>query len=162
MEEVTLAVGSNLGDRLKVIRNAALFLENLSEIEPLKSSIWESEPIGGAKYPFLNCTIRIATSLTPTSLLKILKEYEISAGREKEPERWAPRILDLDIIRYGNKEIKINELEIPHSEFRNRLFVLLPMSETDPNWIDPVTDTGLPDLIDKAPKMELHKTDYTW
>ncbi len=163
MEEVTIALGSNLGDRLKVIREAAIFLENLSESKILKSSIWESEPVGGAKYPFLNCTARITTLLTPSVLLSTLKEYEIETGREKNPERWAPRILDLDIIRFGqNRILKSDDLEIPHPEFRKRLFVLLPMSETDPNWTDPVTGSGIEFLIDHAPKMDIHKTDHTW
>lgn len=162
MEEVTIALGSNLGDRLQIIRNAGRFLTELSDSRILKASIWESEPVGGAKYPFLNTTARISTRLSPVELLKTLKEYEIESGREKESERWAPRILDLDIIRYGLQVINREELTIPHPEFRNRLFVLLPMRETDPEWLDPVTGSSLSNLIENAPKMELHKTDHTW
>lgn len=162
MEEVTIALGSNLGDRLQIIRKAGQFLAELSDTDILKASIWESEPVGGAKYPFLNTTVRITTRLSPVELLQTLKEYEIVAGREKNPQRWAPRILDLDIIRYGRQIIKSEELVIPHPEFRNRLFVLLPMCETDPEWMDPVTGSNLSNLIEIAPKMELHKTDHPW
>ena len=162
MEQVTIALGSNLGNRLAVIREAGKFLREVSKSDIIKSSIWESEPIGGALYSFLNCTVRIETSLSPIKLLDSLKKQEVLAGREKQSKRWAPRILDLDIIRYGNLTFKKNELIIPHSEYQNRLFVLLPMQETDPDWIDPVTGSGLRELIHNAPKMAIHKTDHSW
>lgn len=162
MEQVTIALGSNLGDRLNIIREAGDFLRRISESDIIKSSIWESEPIGGALYSFLNCTARIETTLTPHDLLGCLKKYEQHAGREKEPERWAPRILDLDIIRYGSQALQNESLTIPHSEYRNRLFVLLPMQETDPGWKDPITDTCIGDLIDTAPKMAIYKTNHSW
>ena len=155
-------MGSNLGNRLAVIKEAGEFLRTVSKSVIVKSSIWESEPIGGALYSFLNCSARIETPLAPLKLLDILKKHEIFAGREKQPERWAPRILDLDIIRYGSLTFSNDKLTIPHSEYQNRLFVLLPMQETDPDWIDPVTGFGLSELIDKAPKMAIHKTDHSW
>lgn len=162
MEPITLALGSNLGDKQKNLAGAAQFLESISEKPLIKSSLWRSEPVGPSRYEFLNCTAKIHSSLPPEKLLKKLKDFEQKAGREKNPERWAPRILDIDIVRYGNLVIQTESLIIPHQEYRRRLFVLLPMQETDPGWQDPVTGVSIQQLIKKAPSLQIEKTDYTW
>lgn len=162
MEEVIIAIGSNLGDRLTMIRNAGLFLDSLSESDVERASVWESEPVGGAKYTFLNTAAKITTRLTPTELLKKLKDYERLSGRDANPTRWGPRILDLDIVRYGKLVFENDSLIIPHPEYQNRLFVLLPMKEIDRDWIDPQSRLSLDELIKNAPKMELQKTNDRW
>lgn len=162
MEEVIIAIGSNLGDRLNMIRNAGLFLDSLSESDVERASVWESEPVGGAKYTFLNTAAKITTRLTPTELLKKLKDYERLSGRDANPTRWGPRILDLDIIRFGERIVKDNSLIIPHQEYHNRLFVLLPMKEIDAGWMDPQFQLSVDELIKNAPKMELQKTNDRW
>lgn len=162
MEPVIIAVGSNLGDRLSYIQKAGEFLESLSKHEVKKSSIWESEPVGGAKYQFLNCVAKIITNSEPEILLKKLKDFERSCGREKKPVRWGPRVIDLDMICYGNLVIQKEGLIIPHDEYENRLFVLLPIQEIDNNWHDPINHTHIQKLIEEAPGMELHKTAFDW
>jgi 2-amino-4-hydroxy-6-hydroxymethyldihydropteridine diphosphokinase len=162
MEEVVIALGSNLGDRLQMIRNAGIFLDSLSESAVERASIWESEPVGGAKYTFLNTAAKITTRLTPLELLKELKDFEQLSGRDANPTRWGPRILDMDIIRYGDLICKEASLTIPHPEYQNRLFVLLPMLEIDAGWIDPELRLPLDRFIKDAPKMELQKTDDRW
>lgn len=162
MEEVIIAIGSNLGDRLKMIRNAGLFLDSLSESTVERASVWESEPVGGAKYTFLNTAAKITTQLSPVVLLKKLKEFERLAGRDANPTRWGPRILDLDIIRFGELIYDDESLVIPHPEYQNRLFVLLPMREIDTDWIDPQLQLSLDELIQNAPGMELQKTNDRW
>lgn len=162
MEEVVIALGSNLGDRLGMLQKAGVFLEQLSESPIRKASVWQSDPVGAAKYPFYNSAIKLSTSLVPGELLRILKQFELDSGREKNPQKWGPRILDLDIIRYGNLVIEQDNLIIPHPEYKNRLFVLLPMAEIDPAWKDPGTNNTLPDLIKKAPDLHLFKTDLIW
>jgi len=162
MEEVIIALGSNLGDRLQMIRSAGIFLDSLSESAVERASIWESEPVGGAKYTFLNTAAKMTTRLTPLELLKELKDFERLSGRDANPTRWGPRILDMDIIRYGNLICKEESLTIPHPEYRNRLFVLLPMLEIDAGWIDPELRLPLDRFIKDAPKMELQKTDDRW
>ncbi|WP_069130401.1 2-amino-4-hydroxy-6-hydroxymethyldihydropteridine diphosphokinase [Rhodohalobacter halophilus] len=161
MEQVIVAIGANLGDRLKSFQKAAHFLSELSD-SPIKlASIWESEPVGPAKYTFLNSAIQITTDLSPGRLLKKLKEFEKLAGRT-ESTRWGPRILDLDIISYGNLVIDNDTLIIPHPEYQRRLFVLLPMQELIPDWCDPQTGKTIQDLIESAPGMEIKKTDISW
>lgn len=162
METVVIAIGSNLGERLKTIQKAGDFLEELSESEIQKASIWESEPVGPAKFTFLNTVARIRTSLPPKKLLKKLKEFEQMAGREKNPERWGPRLIDLDIIRYGSLVIQAESLIIPHQEYSRRLFVLLPMQEIDAEWLDPTLKLSISEMVQRAPDMQIHQTEYNW
>ncbi len=161
METVVVAIGANLGDRLKSFELASEFLKTLSLQPIIKSSIWESEPVGPAKYTFYNGTVKITTDLAPKDLLKKLKSFEKEAGRT-QTKRWGPRVLDLDIIRYGNLVIDEDTLIIPHPEYQKRLFVLKPMLEIDPDWVDVLTGTPIQHMIDIAPRMEIEKTDISW
>ena len=162
METVIIALGSNLGDRLATIQKAGRYLEKLSEMPVRKGSIWESEPVGPARYPFYNTAAEIVTSLLPKDLLLKLKEFEQECGREKNPVRWGPRILDMDIIRYGNLVVDTDNLIIPHPEYKNRLFVLLPMEEIDGNWRDPQNQKTVSEMIITAPQIEIKKTGLYW
>lgn len=162
MEQAVIAAGSNIGNRLQALQAAGTFLRTLSESPAQFSSIWESEPVGPSKYPFLNAAALITTSLSAPELLKQLKNFEAEAGREPNPQRWAPRILDLDIIRYGHLAIERESLIIPHPEYSRRLFVLQPMSEIDSGWTDPESDLTLSEMIKQAPEIKIQKTDLTW
>ena len=162
MEQVVIAVGSNLGDRILYLRKATDFLELLSERSVDKSSIWESEAVGPAQYSFLNGVARVTTELPPVELLEKLKSFEYRTGREKNPVRWGPRILDLDIVTYGNLVVQEEGLIIPHPEYKNRTFVLYPLQEIEPDWHDPVDHTPIDRLIENAPEIEIKKTDYQW
>jgi len=162
MEEVIVAVGSNLGDRLSYIKKAGVFLENISLKPVQKASVWESEPVGGAKYSFLNSAAKIVTDTGPAELLKNLKEFEQTCGREKNPERWGPRVIDLDIISYGNLVIEQESLIIPHPEYEMRKFVLNPMMEINSNWCDPRTGLSIEKILKNAPSIKIYKTDYSW
>lgn len=162
METVIIAAGSNLGNRLEYIQKAGLFLEELSSGTIKKSSIWESEPVGGAKFPFYNSVASISTELKPAELLFKLKEFEQKCGREAVPKRWGPRILDLDIILYGKLVIDTQTLIIPHPEYHRRLFVLLPMSEIDKELTDPASGRSVQELIIGAPDINIHKSNLNW
>lgn len=162
MEQAVIAIGSNLGDRLAMIKKAGSFLGGLSGNEIVKSSVWESEPVGGAKYTFYNAAAVITTGLPPADLLSTLKEYETECGREKNYARWSPRILDLDIIGYGNLVIETDNLIIPHPEYKKRLFVLLPLKEVCRDWTDLSTGETLDSIINRAPEMEIDKTELEW
>lgn len=162
MEQVVIAIGSNLGDRHAMVKKAGQFLRRLSENNFKKSSIWESEPVGGARYTFYNAAVTLSTKLRPTELLHTLKEFEMTCGREKNHERWSPRVLDLDIIGYGNLVIETDNLIIPHPEYKKRQFVLFPMKEICPNWNDSSTGEPMVEIIEKAPGMKIRKTDLEW
>ncbi|WP_340104073.1 2-amino-4-hydroxy-6-hydroxymethyldihydropteridine diphosphokinase [Rhodohalobacter sp. 8-1] len=162
MEQVVVAVGSNLGDRHGMLQQAGTFLERISETEVQKSSIWESEPIGPSEHTFLNAAARIGVSAKPADLLSGLKSYERKAGRKNQHVKWGPRLLDLDIITYGNLVIKTDTLIIPHPEYTKRLFVLLPLREVAPDWRDPETGKHIDTLINETDQMQIKKTNLTW
>lgn len=162
MEEAIIAIGSNLGDRHQMVKKAGIFLSSCSQSSIKKSSIWESEPIGGAKYTFYNAVVKIKSTVTPHQLLKKLKQFEQDCGRDSSPEKWMPRVLDLDIISFGNIVMDNGTLIIPHPEFKKRLFVLYPIYEIDQAWQDPKSKELITDLIQNAPEMEIKKTDLQW
>jgi 2-amino-4-hydroxy-6-hydroxymethyldihydropteridine diphosphokinase len=162
MEQVIVAAGSNLGNRKEMLTQAGRFLEDISETPATKSSIWESEPIGPSEFPFLNSVAQIGTSLTPGELLTRLKEFERQSGRKDQHIKWGPRLLDLDIIAFGGLVIQTETLIIPHPEYTDRLFVLLPLREIAPKWTDPVTQLPIDTLIEDSADMEIQKTNLTW
>jgi len=125
-----LAVGSNLGNRRKNIKKALDYLAKTKGIKIEKASrIYETKAIGGvAQGKFLNAAIKIKTLLSPQLLLKTIKKIEKDLGRKKTV-RWGPREIDLDILLYGNKFIKIKNLVIPHPRMFEREFVLRPLRE---------------------------------
>ncbi len=125
-----LAVGSNLGNRNKNIKKAVDYLTKIKGIRVEKvSRIYETEPVGGpTQGKFLNAAIKIKTLFSPRSLLNTLKKIEKDSGRKKTV-RWGAREIDLDILLYGNKIIKMKTLVIPHPRMFEREFVLRPLRE---------------------------------
>ena len=126
-----LGIGSNLGDRRKNIKLAVKKINALKGTKVSKQSkIIESEPIGGpqGQGKFLNVALKIKTELSPSMLIKKLKDIEKELGR-KETVRNGPRTVDVDILFYGNKIIKRKNLVVPHPRMFKRDFVLKPLSE---------------------------------
>jgi 2-amino-4-hydroxy-6-hydroxymethyldihydropteridine diphosphokinase len=137
--KVYLGVGSNLGNRQGNIKKAARLLGENGNIQVVRrSSFYETEPVGYKKQPdFLNCIFEIKTSLTPLVLLKVLKNIEKKLKRVKNI-KWGPRLIDLDILLYGNKVIEKTNLTIPHPEMHKRRFILAPLAEIAPEIIHPL------------------------
>ncbi|MEX0593189.1 MAG: 2-amino-4-hydroxy-6-hydroxymethyldihydropteridine diphosphokinase [Balneolaceae bacterium] len=162
MAEVVIAIGSNLGDRTSMLREAATALKKLSRDPVEFSSAWESAPVGPAKYPFLNSVAILTTELLPIDLLHALKNIEKRVGRDPATPRWGPRLLDLDIISWGRLAMDSEKLIIPHPEYRQRLFVLLPLQELRPEWADPMDQTPIRTLITQADPVEIEQTDISW
>lgn len=165
MEACIIALGSNMGDRLANLRKAVNFCRSLVHAgfpEPECSAIYESEPVGPADAAFLNAAVLICTTLSPRELLKRIKEFEASQGRNLNAARWSNRPIDLDIIAYGNQVIHEGDLIIPHASYRERLFVLRPLQDLQPDWTDPQDGQSLSELLPAAPSMKLHSTTLTW
>jgi 2-amino-4-hydroxy-6-hydroxymethyldihydropteridine diphosphokinase len=101
-------------------------------------------------------------SADPVNLLAVLKKFEVKSGRKNQHVKWGPRLLDLDIIAFGNLVIQTQTLIIPHPEYTKRLFVLLPLKEVDAEWNDPQTKTPIDTLIEETVEMQIHKTNMTW
>lgn len=134
-----LGLGSNLGNRKKNIEAALQYLGEHKRIKVEKiSSIIETEPVlpQGAKQQnfFLNAVVKIKTDLLPQDLLIALKEIERRIGRKPAP-RFSPRVIDLDILLYGDKQIDEENLKIPHPQIQERKFVKKLLREVKSNMI---------------------------
>jgi 2-amino-4-hydroxy-6-hydroxymethyldihydropteridine diphosphokinase len=137
MNRVHIGIGSNLGDREARCTGA---LENLRRrgVRVTKvSSQFETDPWGVPDQPkFINMAVEAETALSPDDLLTVLKEIEHEMGRE-ETSRYGPRVIDLDILFYGNQVIESGRLRVPHPLLHLRDFVLLPLSEIAPDTVHP-------------------------
>jgi 2-amino-4-hydroxy-6-hydroxymethyldihydropteridine diphosphokinase len=162
MAQVTIALGSNLDDPHQQLRAAREFLNSIAESEPLASSIYKSEPVGPSENDFLNAVISFQTNSEPEQLFEHLKSQEQNQGRPSRYPKWTARTIDLDIIAYDDLAVQTDSLIIPHREYTNRLFVLLPLKDVFPEWKDPVTAQHIDELIEKAPELRITKTDLNW
>lgn len=128
-----IALGTNIGDRLKNIKLALFHLNNEQGIKiKAMSSIYETDPVGYEEQdPFLNMVIEVKTSLTPQQLLNICLSIEKTLGR-KRIIRWGPRTIDLDILLYNDENMETENLTIPHPRMHERAFVLIPLLEINP------------------------------
>lgn len=147
MVPVAIALGSNLGDRRRCLREAvaalAPVLANLRV-----SAFLETDPVGVAPQPrFLNAAAVGHTALSARRLLATLLDVEQRFGRER-PHPGAPRTLDLDLILYGDAVIHEPGLRVPHPRFRERRFVLEPLVEIAAGWVDPVTGRTVGELLE--------------
>jgi 2-amino-4-hydroxy-6-hydroxymethyldihydropteridine diphosphokinase len=118
-----VALGSNLGDRQGYLRAAREAIASLPQTRLIAaSSIEETAPLGGMQQPpYLNQMVVLETRLEPRALLEALQEIERQQGRRRE-ERWGSRTLDLDIVRFGDRQLHDRDLIIPHPELSNRDF----------------------------------------
>ena len=146
---VFISIGTNMGDRYENIIKALNLLEdNNIKIEKV-SSIYETEPWGfECEQWFLNLVASVKTNLNPFKLLDTLQKIEKSLGRqEKSNGTYKPRIIDLDIIFYNDLIIHTHELIIPHKLMHRRNFVLQPLAEIAPDFIHPLLETPVKQLL---------------
>ena len=137
MTNILLALGSNLGDRLYYLAQAHILLTQSVCIRAL-SPIYETEPWGVVEQPrFLNQTLMADTSLPPEELLAFVKKIEAVMGRDFSMICNGPRVIDIDILGYGDILYQSQRLEIPHPRLHQRAFVLMPLNDIAPNWIHP-------------------------
>lgn len=128
-----LGLGSNLGDREGNLRRALELLPAAGEVEIIRaSSVYETAPVGMTGQPeFLNLVAEARTVLDPRALLRRCLEVEDALGRVRG-ERWGPRLIDVDLLLYGDEVVDTGELVLPHPEMLRRAFVLVPLLELDP------------------------------
>jgi len=138
MTRALIGLGSNMGDRLRFLQRAVKCLREMSGIQITHlSSVYETEPVGPTDQPwFLNAVAAVDTSLSPVMLLDQTQAIERALGRETT-YRWGPRTVDLDILLYGNLQIRVANLVIPHAELCQRAFVMIPLLELDPRLVLP-------------------------
>jgi 2-amino-4-hydroxy-6-hydroxymethyldihydropteridine diphosphokinase len=137
-ERVFVGLGANLGDAIATVRAA---IEALAEIDGCavvaRSSLYRSAPVDAAGADFINAVVQLRTRLQPMALLKAMQAIEERFGRER-PYRNAPRTLDLDLLRYGERRIVTPLLTVPHPRMHERAFVLAPLAEIAPDLAQPL------------------------
>jgi len=139
MPQVYIGIGSNLGDRKSNFEFAAQELLIDHRIRELKRSpVYETEPVGGEGQPrYWNAVWSFVTDLSPHDLLHGMHAIEARAGRQRVAKNEA-RILDLDILFYGNEICERQDCTIPHPRLHERAFVLVPFCDLAPEFIHPV------------------------
>jgi 2-amino-4-hydroxy-6-hydroxymethyldihydropteridine diphosphokinase len=150
ISRAAIALGSNIGDREAHLAFAVARLSSL--LSNLRQSRWhDTAPVGVSpgQPRYLNGVVVGDTPLTARELLNELLAIEAAAGRTR-PSPQAPRTLDLDLILFGNERIREAGLVVPHPRFRERLFVLEPLAEVAPGWIDPDSGEAVSALLQQA------------
>ncbi len=135
MVKVYLSLGSNIGDKLKNLNRAVSLLKTHPDIKYVTlSSFYETAPQGYINQAsFINCAVSLETSLPAAGLLIICQDIEIKLKRVRL-FRWGPRTIDVDILLYGDESINTKNLTVPHPRMFERAFVLVPLSELEPEF----------------------------
>ena len=128
-----LGLGSNLQRPVAQIRRALASLESATGIEILRtSSLYRTPPWGDQRQDdFINAVVQVEADLEPMPLLRILQSIENEMGRRRSGNRWGPRLIDIDLLLYADRQIQSEELELPHPRMHQRAFVLVPLCELD-------------------------------
>ena len=131
---VLLALGSNLGDRRRYLREA---IDSLASVTAV-SGVYETEPMGGpgGQGPYLNVVVAIESDASPRTLLGMCRRLEAAAGRVKDV-RWGPRTLDVDILWIDGTTVDEPDLQVPHPRMRARRFVMVPLADVAPDLLEP-------------------------
>lgn len=149
-DRVYLSLGSNLGDREKHLREAIEGIRLLGRVVTV-SSIYETEPVEFTDQPeFLNCAAALETPLTAAQLMKRLLGIETAMGRQRVQKK-GPRIIDIDILLFGDAIVDAPDLKIPHPALYERRFVLEPFAEIAPEVMHPVLKKTMQELLAELP-----------
>lgn len=149
-----IALGSNLGDRARLIRAALDALARAPGVNVTRvSTLHETPAVGGPEGspPFLNAAAEIETTLSPRELLSLMLEIEQSLGRRRR-EKWSPRTIDLDLLLYADRIIDEPTLHVPHPLMHEREFVLRPLAEIAPDAVHPVLKLPIRKLLEVLPE----------
>ena len=144
-----LSIGTNVGDRKTNITDCVIEInEQLGGVLQV-SHVYETPAWGFKSDPFYNAAVLLETSLSPKELLKMVQKIENQLGKERHENslEYHARIIDIDIISYEDEVVDSLYLQIPHAHFHKRNFVLLPMLEFDYDWIHPLLQKSIPQLL---------------
>lgn len=155
MTEVYLALGSNVGDsRQQIVKAVEMLSKHLHHLK--QAPLYHSKAVDYTEQPdFLNTAVSGQTTLEPLQLFHALKAIEQQIGRTKT-FRWGPREIDIDIIFYGDTVLDSAELTIPHARFRERAFVLQPIYDLSPAFVDPRSGLSVEQLLKALPAEQLN------
>ncbi|MEQ8473583.1 MAG: 2-amino-4-hydroxy-6-hydroxymethyldihydropteridine diphosphokinase [Marinoscillum sp.] len=160
MKGIFLLLGTNLGDRLQNLKQAAQILEAHEMFITDYSSIYESAPWGEVNQPwFLNMVLRIDTIHNPQQLLQCCLDTEIQMGRKRH-KKWGERIIDIDVLYYDNVMMDDVALTLPHPGIPIRRFTLMPLTEIAPNESHPILNQTNEELLGICPdELECRKSE---
>jgi 2-amino-4-hydroxy-6-hydroxymethyldihydropteridine diphosphokinase len=145
--QCAIALGSNLGDSLSIVKDALKILDQTPGITLQAHSSWyKTAPVGPPQPDYLNGCALLDVQLTPQELLETLLRIEAQFGRVRQ-ERNGPRTLDLDLLLFDDLILDIPNLQLPHPRMRERAFVLVPLAEIAPNWVEPVSGKAIAQLV---------------
>jgi 2-amino-4-hydroxy-6-hydroxymethyldihydropteridine diphosphokinase len=151
MEKVYLGLGTNLGDRetnlRKAINNVGELIGSVVHI----SSIYETEPVGfKTKDRFLNMVAEVDTTLEPLGVMEMILQVETLLGRVRKGNKYSSRVIDLDILLFGNRIIENDSLSVPHPRMHERRFVLVPLCEISPDLVHPILEKSIKTLLSEC------------
>ncbi len=147
---VYLLLGANLGDRVAQLAQARALLEEEVTQSFSCSTIYESAAWGLEDQPsFLNQVVALETDMDPETLLGKILAIEEKLGRERKTV-WGPRVIDIDMLFFGNEIIEKPDLIIPHKLFHERKFAMVPMAELAPEFVHPVIGQTVKELLDRS------------
>ena len=148
---VFLLLGTNMGDRNNNLVDALIAINQDVGIVRKKSSVYQTAAWGKTdQEPFYNQVIELQTTLTPHQVLDALLSIEQKMGR-KRTYLWGERIIDIDILFYGDEIIETSDLIIPHTQLVHRRFTLLPLNEISPDFIHPIFQKKVSELLQDCP-----------
>jgi 2-amino-4-hydroxy-6-hydroxymethyldihydropteridine diphosphokinase len=129
-----VGLGANLGDPPAQLREALRLIGARPGLRVVATSqLYRSAPLGPGEQPdYCNAVCVVDTDLNPDRLLTHLHQVERQMGRERPPQRWAPRLIDLDLLHYERVTMKTSRITLPHPEMHKRNFVLTPLAEVAP------------------------------
>jgi 2-amino-4-hydroxy-6-hydroxymethyldihydropteridine diphosphokinase len=162
-----IALGSNLNDRLAMLRFAVASFEKEQGLAVSGTSpIYETEAVGPAgQGPYLNAVVALEVKLGPHALLAVLMKIEEAAGRTRSGLRNEARVLDLDLLAFGGLSLYAPDLVIPHPRLHLRDFVLVPLRVVAPDWKHPESGRSVDALIDalqSPPALEALEGETLW
>ena len=145
-----LGLGSNLQTPILQLQSARNAIQEMDAIEEISfSSLYRSPPMGPEDQPdYVNAVMGIYTTLEALSLLSAMQQIENEQGRVRS-QRWGARTLDIDILLYGDQQIHLVELTVPHIGIKERAFVLYPLFEIAPNLV--IDNQKLIDMVNTCP-----------
>ncbi|MDY6938094.1 MAG: 2-amino-4-hydroxy-6-hydroxymethyldihydropteridine diphosphokinase [Cyanobacteriota bacterium] len=145
--QAAIALGSNLGNSRQILEMAIDRLDNTPGIRVTGCSRWyRTVPIGPPQPDYLNGAVTLEVCHTPDRLLEILLNIETDFGRTRQ-QHWGPRTLDLDLLLFDRLILETPSLQIPHPRMRERAFVLVPLADLAPDWVEPVSEQTIAQLL---------------
>lgn len=145
-----IALGSNLGDSCHILQSALQILNNTPGVAVQACSpFYQTIAVGPPQPDILNACAVLSTNLDPKMLMTLLLDIEAQFGRVRR-ERWGPRLLDLDLLLFDDLILEQPGLKIPHPRMTERAFVLVPLNDIAPDWVEPSSQQTIANLLQKV------------